>query len=110
MPHNATQCRQEKTPIDLPQGTGTEPRLPPHSGGRRKTDRDLPSSTQHRQAIDILLPEDITQDPTSCVANLQQEPPQYVSMWWMDGREREVERPEHCEERWNWTLEEREDY
>ena len=73
---------------------------------------DLPSSEWHRQAIDICLltlhiaawMEDVTQGPASCVASLYLEPPQCASMWWTDGRDREMEQPEHCEKRWDWRL------
>ena len=30
--------------------------------------------------------------------------PQCASMWWTDGRDREMEQPEHCEKRWDWRL------
>ena len=43
--------------------------------------------------------------PIEHVASLQQEPQQCVNMWHTDGKEREVERFEHYEERWNWILE-----
>jgi hypothetical protein len=83
---------------------------------KRKTDRDLqtcmppeglPSSTRPRRAVDIRLPphqaaQRMSRQP---VGSLQQEPPQCVSMWWPDEREREEEYIEHHEERWNWRLE-----
>ena len=38
-------------------------------------------------------------------ATLQWEQLQCASMWWSDGRERDVESLEHYEERQNWRLE-----
>lgn len=59
----------------------------------------------HRRAPDTHLSpcravqmEDVTQGPASHVASLQQEPPQCGSVWWSDGRERDVERPERSED------------
>jgi hypothetical protein len=43
--------------------------------------------------------ENVTQWPTSHVASLQLEPPQYVCMWLSDQNEREMELLEHYKER-----------
>ena len=85
----------------------TEPYLPPHRAAQEKENRhmpsdhhvtDLPSGALYRRAID-------NQGPVSLVASLQREPPQCASMWWSDGREREVGQLEQYEEKWNWKLE-----
>jgi hypothetical protein len=72
---------------------------------------DLPSGACHRQATNTYLfphhtaqTEEVTQRSTSCVASLQWEPPQCMSMLWSEGREREEEQLGHYEERWNWRL------
>lgn len=90
----------------MPRGVDTD-RLALHSsaqGGaayhtvqhrRRKTDgqtvvpfTDLPSDAHHRRAVGTYLSEDVTQGPVNHVASLQQEPPQCMSVWWTEGRER----------------------
>ena len=41
---------------------------------------------------------EVTQGPASHEVSLQLELPQCVSVWWSDGRERDEEKLEQCEE------------
>jgi hypothetical protein len=49
---------------------------------------------------------EFTQRPASHKAHLEWEPLQCTNVQWSDGREREAERFEHYEERWNQRWEE----
>lgn len=85
----------------------------PGSAAQEEEDRDLQTTMPptDRPALQRMAPATfVTQRPVSCVASLQAEPSQCVSMWWSDGREREVEQLEHCEERWNWRLQRGEEW
>jgi hypothetical protein len=98
-------CRWGKPFTDLPftlwQGWALDKQSPVYHHtvkyGRMETDlwtamptTELHSSTWHRWAIDTCLQEDVTQEPTRHMASLRREPSQCVSMWWTDGREKEV--------------------
>ena len=54
-------------------------------------------ATQHRW---WMAPRDLP-----AMASLRRDPPQYVSLWCTDGREREVEQLQHYEEMWTQRLE-----
>lgn len=79
---------------------------------RRKTDLQtvmpltvLPSDAHRGRAVGTThLSELVTQGPVNHVASVQQELPQCESVWWTDGKEREMKHFGHYEERWNWRF------